>query len=235
MVGCKTAAMLKMSLDKIFSFYAWSAVPFCELGPDSIRRPSRCSMVSGEKMFYRFISIEVAMQGVNLLSTVVALGVLGLIALIALASIVRYSADEVFKVMGILSGLFGVITGSFTTYFFTREPMALAVQRAEDSESRAKTAELKLASLESKATGIVAAFSAFPDQTSVATIRKDKVFRNYLASAASQNSDFKFEVDPATGEIKWKVKSYRESDKGDLFDKSKMNIWNFGEDVNPKK
>jgi len=174
------------------------------------------------------------MQGVSFLSTVVALGVLGLIAIIALAAIVRYSADEVFKIMGILSGLIGVVTGSFTTYFFVREPAALAVQRAEAAEDRARTAELKLASLESKATGIVAAFSAFPDQTSVATIRKDKVFGSFLASAVIKSHEGKFQIDPATGELKWEVKPNPKPDNTYPIFKGGKNSWNFGEDSNKK-
>ena len=175
------------------------------------------------------------MQGVNFLSTAVALGVLVLISLILIAAIIKYSADEVFKVMGILSGLFGAITGSFTTYFFTKEPYALAVQRAEDAESRARTAELKLASLESKTTGLVAAFSAFPDQTNIAAVRKDKVFGSYLASAVGQSSNFKVEFDPSTGEFKWKASPPVKSDKDGAWDINKLNLWNIDEGNNQKK
>lgn len=128
------------------------------------------------------------MQGVNLLSTLVALGILSLIAIISIAAIMRYKAEEALKILGVLSGLFGVVTGTFVTYFFTREPITIATQRAEVAETRATTAELKLANLAANATTLLADFNALPDQTSVADVRKNSELVKHFTYALNPGS-----------------------------------------------
>jgi hypothetical protein len=75
---------------------------------------------------------------------------------------------------------------------------------AEVAETRAKNAELKLASLESNASDIITKFNSFPGQTSVASLRQDAHFGTYLAHAF--NPTIKLETDPETGKLILKKK-----------------------------
>lgn len=150
------------------------------------------------------------MHDISVLSTSVALGIIGLISLIIITSIIKYHVDDALKIISVLAGLIGVVTGTISTYFFTREPIALSTQRANEADARAITAELKLANLESKATNLASAFNKFPDQADVATLRKNVIFSSYLDSATNKkfdNVDFNLEYDPATGQFKFEDKS----------------------------
>ena len=137
------------------------------------------------------------MNSVNLLSTIVALGILTLIAAIAVVAIHKYTADDALKVLGVLSGLFGVVTGTFVTYFFTREATVIAQQRTVVAEARAKTAELNLAILQSNATDLLATFNTLSDQTSVATLRQDPGFVKSLGYMGNPAYGYMPDYDPA--------------------------------------
>jgi len=126
------------------------------------------------------------MNSVNVLSTIVALGILSLITTIAVVAMCRYNVDGALKVLGLLSGLFGVVTGTFVTYFFTREAAVIAQQRAAVAEVRAETAEKRYASLQSTAINLLATINAFPDQGSVAKLRKNPGFGKYFGYMGEQ-------------------------------------------------
>lgn len=70
-------------------------------------------------------------------SVIVAAGLLLLIGFITVTAIRRYqSVDEALKVVAAFSGIIGVITGAFTTYFFTREPLETAREQAASYKAR---------------------------------------------------------------------------------------------------
>jgi hypothetical protein len=73
-------------------------------------------------------------------SSIVAVGILATIAGITIAAILRYSIDDALKIWGALSALVGVVTGSFVTYFFTRQVAQQANKRAEESAQAAQAA-----------------------------------------------------------------------------------------------
>ena len=67
-------------------------------------------------------------------SVVVAVAVIGVVGAIAITAIAKYSTvDEALKLWSALSGLVGLITGAFVTYFFTRG----TIQQAQQEKSQA--------------------------------------------------------------------------------------------------
>ncbi len=73
-------------------------------------------------------------------SAVVGVGILAAVASITIAAILRYSVDDAVKIWTLLSGLVGVVTGSFITYFFTRQTNEQATQRANAADKTAEAA-----------------------------------------------------------------------------------------------
>jgi hypothetical protein len=75
-----------------------------------------------------------APQGVSWASAVVGIAVIGVVGAVAIAAIVKYSTvDEALKFWSALSGLVGLITGAFVTYFFSRGN----IQQAQVEKERA--------------------------------------------------------------------------------------------------
>jgi hypothetical protein len=72
---------------------------------------------------------EVVMVPAEWQSVVIGLALLLLIGAIAVSAIRKYPVDDALKVVGALAGLLGVVTGAFTTYFFTRQPLIEARQQ----------------------------------------------------------------------------------------------------------
>lgn len=71
----------------------------------------------------------------------VALGILILGTIIAVVSILRYpKVDDAVKVLGVFSGLFGVISGGLASYFFTREPLQKERERGDNVSAELTTA-----------------------------------------------------------------------------------------------
>jgi uncharacterized membrane protein HdeD (DUF308 family) len=74
-------------------------------------------------------------QPVQWQSVVVAVAVIAVVGGIALAAIAKYSTvDEALKFWSALSGLVGLITGAFVTYFFSRG----TIQQAQQEKSQAQ-------------------------------------------------------------------------------------------------
>jgi hypothetical protein len=73
-------------------------------------------------------------QGVSWPSAVVAVAVIAVVGGVAIAAIEKYSTvDEALKFWSALSGLIGLITGAFVTYFFSRGN----IQQAQVEKERA--------------------------------------------------------------------------------------------------
>jgi uncharacterized membrane protein HdeD (DUF308 family) len=91
-------------------------------------------------------------QTVSWQSAVVAIAVIAVVGGIAIAAIVKYSTvDDALKFWSALSGLVGLITGAFVTYFFSRG----TVQQAQQEKSQA-VQQTRVATAE-KATALQAA------------------------------------------------------------------------------
>lgn len=58
-------------------------------------------------------------------SVIVALAILILITIIGVTAILKYEVEGALKIFGVLSGLFGVVTGAFVSYFFTHQKIEL--------------------------------------------------------------------------------------------------------------
>ncbi len=74
-------------------------------------------------------------------SATVAVALLAAVAAISIAAIVRYPIDDALKFWSALAGLVGVITGSFVTYFFTRQVTQQAQQTAQQAQQTAQQAQ----------------------------------------------------------------------------------------------
>jgi Co/Zn/Cd efflux system component len=73
-------------------------------------------------------------QAVSWQSVVVAIAVIAVVGAIAITAIAKYSTvDEALKFWSALSGLVGLITGAFVTYFFSRG----SVQQAQTEKNQA--------------------------------------------------------------------------------------------------
>ncbi len=77
-------------------------------------------------------------------SAVVALGILALITAVGITAMVKYNAEQALKIWGALSGITGVVTGAFVTYFFTREPIKEAREQRDTAEARTLDLEEQL-------------------------------------------------------------------------------------------
>lgn len=116
------------------------------------------------------------MEQVGWPSASVALGILAVIALFGVTAIVRYNVEGALKIFGVLSGLIGVVTGAFVTFFFTRYPLAEAKQQAVVAEERATEAEARYANLSHQAAAFASRVATAPDQTNIAALRRDPDF-----------------------------------------------------------
>jgi MFS superfamily sulfate permease-like transporter len=77
-------------------------------------------------------------------STLVAIAVLTLVGWISVTVIQKYgTVDDMVKGMAVFSGLVGVITGAFVSYFFTHQTVEDARQSAAQATNTARTAEEK--------------------------------------------------------------------------------------------
>lgn len=71
-------------------------------------------------------------DGVGWASTIVALALLLLIGGVMIAAIKKYpKVDDALKVCGVLSGILGVVVGSFGTYFFTKQVVQAEIKAAQ--------------------------------------------------------------------------------------------------------
>ncbi len=104
-----------------------------------------------------------------------------MIAAFGVAAIVRYNVEGALKILGVMSGVIGLLTGAFGTYFFTRYPIAEARQKAAIAETRAAEAESKLATATQQATTFAARVASAPDQVRVGSLRRDPEFAKFLA------------------------------------------------------
>lgn len=85
-----------------------------------------------------------ATQPVSWQSAIVAIAIIAIVGGIAITAIVKYSTvDEALKFWSALSGLVGLITGVFVTYFFSRGTVQQAQQEKRQAvqQTRVATAE----------------------------------------------------------------------------------------------
>jgi hypothetical protein len=83
-------------------------------------------------------------QTVSWQSAVVAVAIIAVVGGIAITAIAKYSTvDEALKFWSALSGLVGLITGAFVTYFFSRGNIQQAQQEKSQAvqQTQAATAE----------------------------------------------------------------------------------------------
>lgn len=123
-------------------------------------------------------------------SVIVALGILALLSGITITAIRKFSSvDDVLKVIGAFTGILGVITGSFVTYFFTRQPVAELQKQASAYQTRAIRAEQELVALKSNGSALLASFSDKPDDTHLSVLRMDPQFSKYVTTFEGQIQD----------------------------------------------
>ena len=103
-----------------------------------------------------------------------------MIAICGVAAILRYNVEGALKILGVLSGVFGVLIGAFVTYFFTRIPIAEARQKAVVAETRAAEAESKLSAVSQQAATFAGRIASAPDQLNVGSLRRDPDFVKFF-------------------------------------------------------
>ena len=75
-------------------------------------------------------------------SAAVALGFLAVITSITMTAIIKYDTTaDALEFWAALSGLLGVVTGAFGTYFFSKTAIAAASSAAEAAQTAAQAAE----------------------------------------------------------------------------------------------
>jgi len=116
------------------------------------------------------------MEQIGWPSALVALGILSVLALFGVTAILRYNVEGALKIFGVLSGLIGVVTGAFVTFFFTRYPLAEARHQAVVAEERTAEMEARLTNLSHQAATFASRVATAPDQASVASLRRDPDF-----------------------------------------------------------
>lgn len=140
-------------------------------------------------------------------SAVVAVAIMALVGGITISAIFHYnSVDDALKFWAGLTGLVGVITGAFVSYFFTRQTADAARQtaetakqglqavqeRAQASEQQAQTAQADAeaarqaqAAAQEKALGtsqaLTAAMSLIKDPDLLADLRQEPAVREAMA------------------------------------------------------
>lgn len=126
------------------------------------------------------------MESTGWQSVVVAICIIGFVLTITVVAIKRYNtADDALKIIGAFSGILGIMSGAFVTYFFTRDSINEAKERANEYKiqfTEAKTEKDALESLWKK-------IAAKPDNTSLATIKLDpdiSLFMNDLEESSKK-------------------------------------------------
>lgn len=101
-------------------------------------------------------------------SVIVAVGLLAFIAVIIIAAIIRYkTADEALKIVATLSGVMGIVSGAFVSYFFTREPLQAAQRDAATYRVQLAAAQNQVASLQAQYSEKAKDFAGLKDATSM--------------------------------------------------------------------
>ena len=78
-------------------------------------------------------------------SAVVASMIIALIGAVTVAAIIEYSVGDALKMWGALSGLVGLLTGAFVTYFFTRSAVDTAQEQAKEAQAQTEEARAQAA------------------------------------------------------------------------------------------
>jgi hypothetical protein len=82
-------------------------------------------------------------------STIVAVALILFLAIIMVIALTRYTIDEVLKLWAGLGTIVGILTGTFGTYFFTRQSAEAKVQAAQAKVEKAQV-ETRLAETQLK-------------------------------------------------------------------------------------
>jgi len=85
-------------------------------------------------------------------AVIVALAMLGAFVILCLVTLWKFSADEAIKVLGVFTGIFGLIFGAMGTYFFTRTELTAARAEATTAHNLATQYKAQLASVANTAT-----------------------------------------------------------------------------------
>jgi ammonia channel protein AmtB len=92
-------------------------------------------------------------------SAVVAVAIIALIGALGITAIDTYeSVDDALKIFAALSGVIGVVTGAFVAYFFTKEQVVQATERADALQERSAVYEQAFAAM----SGQVGSLGAMP-------------------------------------------------------------------------
>src|ERR1700722_2384697 len=80
----------------------------------------------------------------------VAIGLLATFAVLCIVAFIRYTADEALKILGVLTGFFGISFGAVCGYFFNHNEVIAAQQQA--TAYRVQLASVLKSTTEAKAT-----------------------------------------------------------------------------------
>lgn len=117
-------------------------------------------------------------------SVVVALALMGLIGVVGVTAIIRYEADGASKIWGGLSGLIGIMTGSFVTFFFTHPQIESANESAALARAKAIEVEESIEEKKAKIDELTTLIQTAPEDKTVSELKSEKAF-----VAITQQSD----------------------------------------------
>ena len=119
-------------------------------------------------------------------SVQVALGLLGLIAAVGITAILKYqTVEEALKIWGALSGLTGVVTGAFVTYFFTHQQIATAQDELQMVQSKLTTISFKRDILADQVSEFKNLLESQPANTTIAALKNAPQLELLAESSAS--------------------------------------------------
>jgi len=107
-------------------------------------------------------------------SLYVALGLLVAFTTICVVVLQKFTADECIKVLGVVTGFFGLSFGAFCGYFFNRHEVQTAQRQA--TEYRAQLASLAKSATDAKAT-LLETVNSKPANYTVEELKDDKGYK----------------------------------------------------------
>ena len=118
-----------------------------------------------------------------------ALAMLGAFVILCVITLWKFNADEAIKVLGVFTGIFGLIFGAMGTYFFTRTEVTAARAEATTEHNVAAQYKTQLASFAKTATQagttLVETVDSKPATYTVAELRADSGFRDAVTKLTS--------------------------------------------------
>ncbi len=121
-------------------------------------------------------------------SVIVAVTLLAVIASVGIAAIIKYeTVEDALKIWGALSGLMGVVTGVFVTYFFTHPQIVEAERKVAEAQVEiteatlsARVASKEIEDLWKNVDGLKSTFATLPDDAIWGSIKSDPKFVGFV-------------------------------------------------------